>query len=80
MPLNPETLPPARLQACARCNQLPVLTCDEKEGRHMYDIGHRCPDGTVARGVRYYVRDEAIREWNRQQITIAMKELRCVES
>jgi hypothetical protein len=62
-----------RVQYCANCGGPPVLTCDTEEGGHMYNIAHRCPDGTVARGARYSLRDEVVREWNRQQIAIAMK-------
>jgi hypothetical protein len=61
-----------RIQDCADCNQPPTLTCDNKEGGHMYDIAHRCPDGTVARGARSFLRDEVIQEWNRQQVRRAL--------
>jgi hypothetical protein len=57
-----------RIQDCSRCNQQPSLTCDTKEGKHMYNMGHQRSDGTVARGVRYFLRDEVIKEWNRQQL------------
>jgi hypothetical protein len=62
-----------RIQDCADCGEPPVLTCDMKEGGHVYNIGHRCPDGTIARGARYLLRDEVIKEWNRQQIATCVK-------
>lgn len=40
----------------------------------MYNLAHRCPNGTVARGARYHLRDEVIKQWNADQITTALKE------
>lgn len=62
-----------RIQDCARCNQPPVLTCDTKVSRHEYNLAHRCPDGIVARGARYYDRDEVIKQWNSDQIGTALR-------
>lgn len=62
-----------RIQDCARCNQPPVVTCDAKGSRHEYNLAHRCPDGTVARGARYWDRNEVIKQWNGDQIQIALR-------
>lgn len=63
-----------RIQDCAKCYQPPVLTCDTKGSRHEYNLAHKCPDGTIARGARYSDRDEVIRQWNAEQIRIALRE------
>lgn len=59
------------VQDCDRCGQQPELTCDIQSsgyGRHEWNLGHHCPDGLAACGLRGYYQDDVIREWNRQQI------------
>lgn len=62
-----------RIQDCARCNQQPTLTCDTDEGTHQYNLAHRCPDGTVARGARYFRRDDVIKQWNDEQVSATLE-------
>lgn len=55
---------------CKACGNLPTVTYGASLSREHpdgFNVGHRCPDGTVSRGAFHQDVDAVINEWNRQQ-------------